>query len=293
MTETASLVHLTGAPGTPFRWVGVVRGFGRLPGVPELIEVEVYRRLAERTVGRTVAAVDAPDSWFLKGGLTPRAVTAAVEGATITGTARRGKLLVVHLDGDRPELGLRFGMTGRLVVDGEAPITELEYSSTRDEPVWDRFALRFDDGGRMRMSDPRRLGGVELDPDLDALGPDAWTITAAELRRALAGSTTALKARLLDQSRVAGLGNLLVDETLWRAALDPARPAGSLSPAELRRLRSRIHSTVTQLFERGGSHRGDLHLERHRDGHCPRDGAPLQRRTIGGRTTYSCPVHQR
>ena len=260
--------------------------------MPELIEVEVYRRAADRAVGRRVAQVEAPDSWFLKGGLTPAAVTAAVEGATLTGTDRRGKLLIVHLDGDRPELGLRFGMTGRLVVDGDVPIAALEYSSGRDDPAWDRFALRFDDGGRLRLSDPRRLGGVELDPDLAALGPDAWTVTAAELRAALAGSTTALKARLLDQSKLAGLGNLLVDETLWRAGLDPARPAGSLSPAELRRLRSRIHSTVTQLFERGGSHRGDLHLERHRDGHCPRDGAPLLRRTIGGRTTYSCSAHQ-
>jgi formamidopyrimidine-DNA glycosylase len=258
--------------------------------VPELLEVEVYRRLADKVVGRTVETVEAPDGWFLKGGITPAEVVAAVEGATIRGTGRRGKLLTVDLGPDRPVLGLRFGMTGRLALDGEAPIGQLEYASGRDDPAWDRFALEFTDGSRLRVSDPRRLGGVELDPDLRALGPDAWTVTVGELTAALGSSTAPLKARLLDQHRIAGLGNLLVDETLWRARLDPARPAGSLTPAELRRLQRRIRSTVGELFERGGSHRGDLQQQRQRDGHCPRCGTPLTRRTVGGRTTYSCPA---
>lgn len=260
--------------------------------MPELLEVEAYRRLADRTVGRTIAAVDAPDAWFLKRGATPAMVRDALVGATIRGTDRRGKLLLVDLDGDRPRLGLRFGMTGRLVLDGEAAIDRLEYASGRDDPAWDRFALRFADGGRLRISDPRRLGGVELDPDVAALGPDAWMIRAPALRALLAGSDAPLKARLLDQARLAGLGNLLVDETLWRAGLDPARPAGSLTAEEVAALAARIRRTVALLDRRGGSHTGDLQAQRHRDGHCPRDGAPLRRRTVGGRTTYSCPVHQ-
>ncbi len=261
--------------------------------MPELIEVEVYRQLAERAVGRRVAEVEASDDWFLKGGLTPAVVTSAVEGATITGTKRVGKLLMLSLDGDRPVLGLRFGMTGRLVLDGEVPIARLEYSSGRDDPEWDRFAVRFEDGARLRISDPRRLGGVELDPDPARLGPDAWTVTLGQLGGALRGSAAPLKARLLDQARLAGLGNLLVDETLWRAGLDPARPASGLDPPELARLQRRIRSTVNTLFERGGSHTGDLQAERRRGGVCPADGAPLDRRSVGGRTTYSCPVHQR
>ncbi|MBA3282943.1 MAG: formamidopyrimidine-DNA glycosylase [Acidimicrobiia bacterium] len=261
--------------------------------MPELIEVEVYRRLADKAVGRRISEVEAPDAWFLKRGLTPSGVVDAVGGATIVGTERIGKLLVVELDDDRPPLGLRFGMSGRLVLDDDAPIVELVYSSRRDLPVWDRFALRLNDGARLRISDPRRLGGVELDPDLGALGPDAWLLTLGQLRAALAGSRAPLKARLLDQSRVAGLGNLLVDETLWRAALDPARPAGSVVDADLARLQRHVRSTVRTLFDRGGSHTGDLHVARRRDGACPRDGALLQRRTIGGRTTYSCPQHQR
>lgn len=258
--------------------------------MPELIEVEVYRRLADRAVGRTIAQVDAPDAWFLKGGIDASQVTGALEGATVRGTDRVGKLLLVDVGEGRPTLGLRFGMTGRLVLDGEAPIAHLEYSSGRDDPAWDRFAMVFADGARVRLSDPRRLGGVELDPNLAALGPDAWTISPGQLRAALDGSSAPLKARLLDQHRIAGLGNLLVDETLWRARLAPTVAAGSLTDAEVRRLRSRITSTVTDLFERGGSHTGDLQVARHREGRCPRCRGELRRETVGGRTTYWCPA---
>jgi formamidopyrimidine-DNA glycosylase len=184
-------------------------------------------------------------------------------------------------------------MTGRLLVDGAAAIGRLEYSSDRDESAWDRFVLHFAGGGDLRLRDPRRLGGVELDPDEARLGHDAMTITPAQLRDALAGSTAPLKARLLDQQRIAGVGNLLADEILWRAGLDPARPAGSLSPAELRRLHRHVRRGLDGLMRRGGSHTGDLQIARVRGGHCPREGTPLQRRTIGGRTTYSCPAHQR
>jgi formamidopyrimidine-DNA glycosylase len=102
-----------------------------------------------------------------------------------------------------------------------------------------------------------------------------------------------LKARLLDQGRVAGVGNLIADEALWRAGLDPARPAGSLTPAETRRLHKHLRATVEELLERGGSHTGDVFHARNPEGRCPRDGTPMIRRTVGGRTTWSCPTHQR
>src|SRR5688500_3941082 len=127
-------------------------------------------------------------------------------------------------------------MTGRLLVDGSAGIDDLVYGSARDEASWDRVTFRFADGGDLRIRDPRRLGGVQLDPDEAALGVDATTITTAGLRDALARSTAPLKARLMDQARLAGIGNLTADELLWRASLDPARPAGSLTEPELRRL---------------------------------------------------------
>jgi formamidopyrimidine-DNA glycosylase len=259
--------------------------------MPEILEVERYRQAAERAVGREIAAVSAPDAWFLKRGLTAPEVTAALVGAKVLGARRRGKLLLLDLDG--AVLGLRFGMTGRLVLDGTAAIDELEYASGRDHPDWDRFTITFTDGGVLRMNDPRRLGGVELDPVEDRLGSDAMSVTEGQLRRSLAGSKAPLKARLMDQARLAGIGNLLADEILWRAALDPARPAGGLDDAEVRRLHRTIRRTLSQLADRGGSHLGDLQDERRPDGVCPKDGAPLQRRTVGGRTTFSCPVHQR
>lgn len=244
-----------------------------------------------------MSKVHALDDWFIKGGADAAALTLALEGQAVIGVRRTGKLLMMdfgHPDGRASAvLGLRFGMTGRLVVDDYAVIEKLEYSSARVLPEWCRFELGFDDEGALVIVDPRRLGGVELDPDDTRLGPDAFELAAEQLAAALEGSRTALKARLLDQRRVAGLGNLLVDEILWRTGFDPAREAGSLSGSEQSRLAQGIRSTVAELAERGGSHTGDLHLARVRGGSCPLDGELLDRRTIGGRTTYSCPQHQK
>ena len=104
--------------------------------MPEGIEVELYRRAADRVVGRTIERVDAPDAWFLKRGTTAGALTTALEGRTVERTRRIGKLLLLDTDG--PVLGLRFGMTGRLIVDGVAAMSDLEYGSKRDLGAWDR-----------------------------------------------------------------------------------------------------------------------------------------------------------
>ncbi|MCB1017234.1 MAG: hypothetical protein KDB10_19260 [Acidimicrobiales bacterium] len=261
--------------------------------MPELLEAESYRRTAERALDREIVGVDAPDAWYLKRGLTAGVARSALRGRRLVRARRIGKQVLIDTSGEGPVLGLHFGMSGKLLVDGVAAIDKLEYVRGRERPSWDRFALRFADGGDLVMRDPRRLGAVELDPDEGRWGVDATVVRPAQLRDLLAGSTTSLKGRLMDQSRLAGIGNLLVDETLWRAGLDPARPAGSLDPAELRRLHRHLRATLAELGERGGSHTGDLHHARERGGVCPRDGAPLLRRTVGGRTTYSCPVHQR
>lgn len=259
--------------------------------MPEGVEVELYRRQAERVVGRTIVEVDAPDAWFLKGGLVADEVRVAAAGADVVAARRRGKLLLLELSSDHV-LGLRFGMTGRLLVDDEAAIEKLEYSSARAEPTWDRFGLRFTDGGSLVLRDPRRLGGVELDPPEEALGPDAFSVRPRHLRDRVLVGDVAVKARLLDQARLAGVGNLIADESLWRARIDPGRPAGSLDDAEAARLLRHLRSVLTQFLEQGGSHTGRLHEARVRGGSCPRCGATLQRRQIGGRTTYSCPAEQ-
>jgi formamidopyrimidine-DNA glycosylase len=255
-----------------------------------MLEVETYRRQGEAVVGRTVTHVDVPDAWYIKR-TSPHEVVAAVTGRTIEGVRRIGKLLVLDLD-DGTRLGLRFGMSGRLLVDGGASIDRLQYASGRNNPAWDRFGLRFSDGGDLRIRDPRRLGGVELEPDEGRLGVDATQVRLRDVAAALSGSRVPLKARLLDQARVAGIGNLMADEILFAAGLDPARPAGSLTPTELRRLHRAIGRVIAELTARGGSHTGDARQAMALDGLCPRDGAALQVRRIGGRTTVSCPVHQ-
>lgn len=259
--------------------------------MPEILEIELYRRVAEAALHRPITAVHAPDAWYLKEGTEAHALEAELVGRSFVAARRRGKLLLLGLD-EGATLGLRFGMTGVLEVDGLEAVDQLEYSSLRRDPAWIRFAVDFGDAGSLRVRDPRRLGGVALDPDEDRLGPDALTASPAELRAALGTSPVALKARLMDQSRLAGLGNLLTDEILWRARLDPLRPAGSLTPTEQRRLHRQLRATLDLLLERGGSHTGDLMAARERGGRCPRCGTELDRRTIGGRTTYSCPRHQ-
>jgi formamidopyrimidine-DNA glycosylase len=261
--------------------------------VPEILEAESARRLlAEHALDRDVGTVDAPDAWILKRGLTPDAVRAALPGHRFTAARRRGKLLLLDTDHDGPTLSLHLGMSGRILVDGEAAGDPLLYAANGPNPVWLRFGLSFGDGGSMYLRDPRRLGAVELDPDEDRLGVDAFDVRLPDVEKFTAASRAPVKAMLMDQSRIAGLGNLLVDEILFRAGIDPARPANTLGDDEVRRLARAISVTLRTLQRRGGSHTGDHMVAREPGGRCPRDGAEMLRRTVGGRTTYSCPVHQ-
>ena len=261
--------------------------------MPELPEVERYRQQAEAALDRPITHVHAPDAWYLKRGLTAPVLVDALTGRALVRARRIGKQLLLDSSDAGPVLGLHFGMSGRLLVDGVPGVEHLEYSSNAERSEWDRLRLTFADGGQLIVRDSRRLGAVELDPDEHRLGVDALEVKRAALRDLLAVSQAPVKARLMDQSKIAGVGNLLADETLWRAGIDPARPSASLTPAEVRRLHTHLQRTLTELMDRGGSHTGDLHHARERGAVCPRDGAPLLRRTVGGRTTYSCPEHQR
>jgi formamidopyrimidine-DNA glycosylase len=270
-----------------------VRSTGSLPGVPEILEVESYRELADRVVGRRVSRGWA-DSFLAKKLSSPSAWARAVKGVTITGTARRGKLLLLETDG--PTLGVRFGMTGVLLVDDESGIDGLFYGPHTFRPSWVRGGVEFDDGSKLIVHDPRRLARVEIEPDLSQLGPDALSLTRRQFDEVVTisrGDGPAIKARLLDQSVVAGVGNLLGDEMLFRAGIDPRTPTGTLSTQQRDALFRAFGSTMRQLKKRGGSHLGD-HMEARLPGAlCPLDGAAMRIATIGGRTTYWCSHHQR
>lgn len=262
--------------------------------MPELIEVEAYRQAAAPTIGRQITAVDLLDPDYVKR-VPNEMLIDSLLAERIESTRRIGKLMLLDIS-NGASVGLRFGMTGRLIVDGAAPIDRLVYGSNNPDPKWNRFGIGFA-AGSMVIHDPRRLGSVELDPDESKLGVDAATIGTDDLAAAIARSRAPIKSRLMDQSRIAGLGNLLTDEILWRSGLDPLRPAGELSESEIDRLADAIVTTIDELTKRGGSHRGTLQDQREPSqvdaGFCPADGERLRRDRVGGRTTVWCPAHQR
>jgi len=191
--------------------------------------------------------------------------------------------------GDGPVLGLHLGMAGRIVVDGEEagdPPPRVE------RPGWDRFTIRFADGGSLVLRDSRRLGRVRLEPDVERLGPDAADVTRTQFRERVGRGGAPVKARIMDQAVIAGVGNLLADEALWRARIDPRRPAETLTEEELDRLRVDIRAATRSAIRNGGVHTGNVIPFRVRGGRCPRCGAEMERATIGGRTTWWCPAEQ-
>lgn len=257
--------------------------------MPEILEVELFRTEAEKTQGRIIEDVFTPDPWYLKNTET-QVLAKLLPGLVIRETSRIGKLLLLETSG--PTLGLRFGMTGRLVADNQVPLDQLYFSKYKDKPEWRRFGLSFAGGGSLVMSDPRRFGSVWLDPDTTKIGIDAFAVTPKLLSSVLASSEAAVKSRLLDQSQIAGIGNLLVDEILWEAGIDPRRPSASLTPVESHGLSQVIQEVLITLGNRGGSHTGDLFPHRNKGALCPRDGTPLAHYTLSSRTTWWCPGHQ-
>ena len=257
--------------------------------MPELPEVERARALiARRALNRRIVAVDDTDTYVCRPHA-PGEIAAALVGGRLTAAHRKGKSMWCETSDDGPALGIHLGMAGRIVVDGE------EAGDPRprvDRDRWDRFSIAFADGGSMTLRDSRRLGRVRLEPAIERLGPDAAEISRRDFRARVARSRMPVKARIMDQAVLAGVGNLLADEALWRARIDPNRRADDLSEEELDRLRVAIRAANRSAIAGGGVHTGKVIPARRRDGVCPRCGTPMARGTIGGRTTYWCPAEQ-
>lgn len=278
--------------------------------MPELPEVESARATIEAAaLHRRIADVDDSDPYECRPH-PPGEIRAALVGRSLTAAHRRGKSMWCDTSGvgrsrtPGPALGLHLGMSGRiLVTDAHGSLTEGgdwvggRYGRGGEQadrkPVWDRFTLTFADGGTLRLFDKRRLGRVRLDPDLTGLGPDAAEVDVDEFAVRVGRGRAPVKARLLDQSVVAGVGNLLADETLWEAELSPARPSDELSADELRRLHDALRHATKDAIANGGVHTGEIIGFRATGARCPRCGAEMTRATIGGRTTWWCPQEQR
>jgi formamidopyrimidine-DNA glycosylase len=259
--------------------------------VPELPDVEAARRsFARHAGGRRVASVIVADPAIVRN-VPAEALDDALRGRTFAAPRRHGKWLLCWTDG--PALLLHFGMTGELV-------------SSADEPTrhrWDRVVIELADGSEIRYRDMRRLGGVWLAHGSDdaravvgRLGPDALTVGRAEFLERLARRRGGVKAALLDQTFVAGVGNLLADEILWRSRLHPRRRVETLAGDERARLHRAIRLVASRWVERYDDilrMRSWLTPVRGVPGAtCPRCRTPLERVAAAGRTTWFCPSCQ-
>jgi len=274
--------------------------------VPELPEAEtIARDLRRRVVGRTVTGVVVPHPDVLAGGLSPRALAAALRGRRIAAVGRRGKNVVFTFDGG-PVLVVNLGMTGRLVPSDAPGAAALRHVAVR---------FRLDDGRAILYDDIRRFGRLELH------SPESWERRQAELGvEPLSDAFTAhrlyewtrdsrapIRNWLLDQTRVAGIGNIYSNEALFRAGIRPTRRAGSLTRAEAARLRDAIREVLTEAIRKRGTT-----VQAYRDGAgeageyapflrvygragepCPVCGTPIRRVVISNRSAFYCPRCQR
>lgn len=280
--------------------------------MPELPEVEtVARGLAKVWDGRVFTRVAAhrPD---LRKPL-PVDFAARLTGRRVEAVGRRAKYLVVRLDGGLVMLG-HLGMSGRMVISG-----------LRNEPPGKHDHVEFvtDQGVLVTFCDPRRFGlldlcqagGLDGHPLLAGLGPEPLdpAFTPKVLADALAGRTTAIKAALLDQTLVAGLGNIYVSESLFRAGISPLRASGSLKPREIARLVECIRAVLADAIAAGGSSlkdhvqpSGELGYFQHSFAVYDREGLPcpdctcdpartggVSRIVQAGRSTFYCAKKQR
>jgi formamidopyrimidine-DNA glycosylase len=257
--------------------------------MPELPDVEGFRRvLAEHGQGHRIERVEVADAGVLRG-VTERRIGRELRGRRFAEPERRGKWLLAPTEDDGPTLLLHFGMTGNLVCDPPG----------RPPQPHDRVTFALDDGHRLRFRDQRKLQGIWLaDSDADAdrvigdQGPDALSLRRGQLATALSGRRGRIKGALLDQSVVAGLGNLLGDEILWQARIHPARPTARLSDADQRRLDTTLHRVLRDSVRAGHvpTRRSWLTGRRYDDDpHCPRCGGRLATTRTAGRTTAFCP----
>jgi formamidopyrimidine-DNA glycosylase len=267
--------------------------------VPELPEVETIRRqLAPHLAGRTIIRAEILDPRWTRPD-PPGPVEAELAGAIVERVSRRGKYLLWQLSGER-HLLLHLRMTGALLLH-----------PARDPPHT-RVRFELDGGHRLVYVDPRRFGtghlvrgAVARDEYLAArLGAEPFTpeFTSDYLRLAARGRSAPVKAFLLDQRRIAGVGNIYADEALFRAGIHPLRPAGRLSKPQLERLHDAIEEVLQAGIDAKGASIDDF---RHVDGArgsfqdrflvhtragepCPTCGRPISKIVVGGRGTYVC-----
>jgi formamidopyrimidine-DNA glycosylase len=258
--------------------------------MPELPDVEGFRRyLARHAQGKRIEGVDVRDPQLLRN-RTPQSLARSLRGSRFAEPQRHGKWLIAPA-GDI-ELLLHFGMTGEL---RWAPSSEARH-------VHDRIIFVCE-GGELRYNNMRRFGGMwvagdggERDAVTGPLGPDAAHLDPETFERLLRARRGGIKAALMAQRLIAGVGNLLSDEILWRARVHPGAQVPSLSAARRRAIYEGLRGAIGESIRYGRVPHGQRWLTRvrdQRDARCPRCGTSLRRATIAGRTAVWCPRCQR
>jgi formamidopyrimidine-DNA glycosylase len=251
--------------------------------LPELPDVEGFKRYLNRhAAGRRIEALDVRDPMMLRGGS-----TRGLRGAELGRARRHGKWLLAGA-GPNATILMHFGMTGLLHWT----------ASPGDRHPHDRVVLRLD-GGELSYRNMRRFGAVHVARGEDGvagvigdLGPDALDLSRDDFHALLAGRRRSLKAALMDQTVVAGLGNLLVDEIAWRARVNPRASLERMRADRRDRLYDRMTEVLRASIPRGRIPPDPGWLTGARDerpGSCPRCGSRLRRATLAGRTTCWCP----
>ncbi|GAB2958728.1 Fpg/Nei family DNA glycosylase [Amycolatopsis acidiphila] len=251
--------------------------------MPELPDVEGFRRvLAEHAVGKRIEDVLVRDAQVLRG-VSANRLRKALVGKCFAEPWRLGKWLVAPVEGGPETMVLHFGMTGSLRWEDGEPHRH------------DRVIFCFD-GGELRYRDMRKLKGLWLvtgSPDavLGDAGPDALAVSRKEFRELLQGRRQ-VKAALTDQSVLSGLGNLLADEILWRARINPRTPVSTLEVGDIDRIHAQMGTVLRAAVKAERVPPWPSWLTGRRDepsGACPRCGTTLRHGRVGGRGTVWCP----
>jgi formamidopyrimidine-DNA glycosylase len=255
--------------------------------MPELPEVETFKRYLDSTsLHQRITGVEVRDAYVLKR-VSARELARRLKGRRFENSSRHGKHLFVRA-GDELWLRLHFGMTG-----------SLEYLKQHQEaPKTARVIFRFAGNRRLAFDDQRKFGEIELIEDVDeflqtrGLGPDALKISLPQFKAIVGKHRGAVKAILLNQQLIAGIGNLYTDEILFRARMHPATEAARLSDKDLQRLfratRHVLDKAIALKTDFNRLPKSWLLTRRGKRGRCPRCGRALKSVTIGGRTSWFC-----
>ena len=262
--------------------------------MPELPDVEIFRRrLDEAAAGRRITDAKVRDARLLEG-ISARELERRLVGRRIQTTQRHGKHLIAMLD-DGSALVLHFGMTGTLETSAEGGIT----------PQYEVLHIGLERGGWASVTSRRKLGHIWLTGNIRTFlqdheqGPDALAqaLNVKAFSAALGSTRSTLKAALMDQARIAGIGNIYSDEILFQMRLHPLTLVGDLDPDQLDELYRTTTRVLRQAIARGvmaegpaSAFPGDwLSSHREKGGRCPRCRTPLETLKSGGRTAYFCP----